>query len=127
MNWSHIAPILSDSLGVILICRLAVLKLHSVYRVFSAFLLFDLLCSLIFFVESSLHNPKFDYRVTWIAVRPFAWTFYLGMVYALLYAILVNLKGIRRFSRNFLNGTFFVAITIAVLAFSSGYAINEGF
>ena len=122
MNWSHIAQAGNTALAMLLIVRLLILRLHSVYRVFCAFLLFDLLTSLITFVETVLHNPRFDYRLTWIAFEVVSWILSLWMVYALLEAILANLPGILRFSRKLLNVTFLVALFVTILTAKPEYA-----
>ncbi|MGA8027192.1 MAG: hypothetical protein WB992_08590 [Bryobacteraceae bacterium] len=122
MNWSHIAQAGNAALAILLIIRLLMLRLHSVYRVFCAFLLFDLLASLITLVERLLHDPRIDYRITWIGLEFISWILSLWIVYALLDAILANLPGILRFSRKLLNATFLAALIVAVLTAKPEYA-----
>lgn len=110
----EIPQFISDGLACLLICRLVLLRLHSVYRVFCVFLLFDLVSSAVAFVELNEPNAHFRYGVTFIAMRVIAWGLSLWMVYALLDAVLENFRGILRVSRKLLNVTFILAILIAV-------------
>lgn len=123
MNWSHIAQGVSDALTVVLIVRLSLLRLNSVYRVFCIFLLFELIASSVTFLEVFAHNPRFDYRLTWIGLRVIAWVLSLWMVYALLEAVLGTLHGILRLSRKILNYAFVGAIAIALLTAKPEYAV----
>lgn len=115
MNWSSIAQATSDILAIILIVRLVSLRLHTVYRIFSVFLICDLSFSLIDRMESFIHNARFDYRLTWISGTVIGWVLALCMVYALLQAILGELPGILRFSRKLLNITFIAAIALSLI------------
>ncbi len=124
MNWSHIAQGVSDALTVILIVRLSTLRLRSVYRIFCIFLLFELLASLIIFLETVAHDPRLDYRLTWMGLRVIAWILSLWMVYALLEAALATRPGILRFSRKLLNSTFVVAIAIALVTAKPEYSVQ---
>ena len=124
MNWGHIAQAGNAALAILLIVRLLILRLHSVYRVFSAFLLFDLLSSLITFLETLLHDPRLDYRITWMGLESISWILSLWVVYALLAAILANLPGILSFSRKLLNATFLVAFLIALLTAEPEYSLG---
>ncbi|HZQ54291.1 MAG TPA: hypothetical protein VFB14_18970 [Bryobacteraceae bacterium] len=110
----EIPQFISDGLACLLICRLVLLRLHAVYRVFCAFLLFDLLSSGIAFVELNEPNAHTRYGITFIGLRVIAWILSLWMVYALLDAVLENFRGILKFSRKLLNGTFVLAILVAL-------------
>lgn len=115
MNWSRIAEGTSDVLCIILILRLLILQLHSVYRIFCVFLAFDIFSSLISLGETMAHNARFDYRITWIGFSVIGWVLSLCMVYGLLQAILERLPGILRLSRKLLNVTFLSAIVVGLL------------
>jgi hypothetical protein len=115
MTVTNIAQYISDALAVALILRLLLLRLHTVYRVFCAFLVLDLLSSLVFFLEKLFYRPGMDYRVTWMIIRPLAWALSLWMVYALLDAMLAKLQGILRLSRKILNIAFAAALLGAFL------------
>ena len=117
----EIPQLISDGLACLLVCRLVLLRLHSVYRVFCYFLIFDLISSGVAFVELGLLNADFAYRVTWIAMRIVAWILSLWMVYALLDAVLVNFRGILRFSRMLLNATFVLALLVALFTAKPEY------
>ncbi len=121
MNWSRIAQTISDVLAIALIIRFLILRLHTVYRVFCLFLLWDLFTSSVAFAEAFAHNPHLDYRITWICTRTIAWALSLWMVYALLQAMLTKLPGILRISRRVLNVTFLVAIVLALLTAQAEY------
>ncbi len=112
MTLIDVTQYISDCLAVALIIRLLALRLHSVYRVFCAFLIVDLIASLAFFFERYL-QPYRDYRITWMTLRPIAWVLTLWMVYALLDAFLANLPGILRISRRVLNIAFVGALIVA--------------
>lgn len=90
--------------------------MHSIYRIFCAFLIFDLLSSVISFAEDAFHNPRYDYRITWICLSVVGWVLSLCMVYGLLQAILAGLPGILRFSRRLLNIIFVSAVVLSLLS-----------
>lgn len=120
MTVTDIAQCISDGLELALIIRLLVLRLHTVYRVFCAFLALDLLLSALFFIQ----DPHL-YRLEWLALRPIAWTLALWMVYALLDALLVNLPGILRASRKVLNYVFVAALIIALITAKPEYSASD--
>ncbi len=124
MTLVRFAELLSNTLGIALIFRLLYLRLHSVYRVFCLFLLYELLASSVVLYEVFAHNARLDYRLTWIAMRLIAWVLSLWMVYALLTAVLEKLPGILRFSRKLLNWAFPIAIGIALLTISPDYSAS---
>jgi len=121
MSLRRVLNLVSDGLGVILIIRLLVFRLHRVYKVFCAFVAWDLLSSGITYFEAALRSPILDYRVTWILVRGVAWVLSLWMVYVLLDAILEKYPSFRRFSRTFLNWTFVVAFVLAGISARTEY------
>lgn len=129
MNWSSIAQAITDILAVVLIFRLLRSRLGGVYKVFCAFLFFDLLSSLTTYLTRFVHSTNFDYRIVWIGFNVVGWILYLWMVYALLQAILAELPGILRFSRKLLNITIVSVIVFSLitsrvdeaLSTSSGY------
>jgi hypothetical protein len=124
MTLVRLAELFSNALGIALIFRLLYLRLHSVYRVFCLFLLYELLASSVFLYEILAHDARLDYRLTWIAMRVTAWVLSLWMVYALLTAVLEKLPGILRFSRKLLNWAFPIAIVIALLTISPEYSAS---
>lgn len=124
MNWTRAAETLSYMLSVCLIVRLLILRLHSVYRVFGLFLLSEVLSSSIVFYELYAHNPRLDYRLTWMAMRLVAWVLTLWMVYAFISAVLHSVPGILKFSRKLLNFIFPVAIALAALSFKPEYTAS---
>ncbi len=124
MNWSWVAQATSDVLSVALIVRLLLLKLHSVYRVFCAFLVFDLISSLGAVAREFVLIPHFDFRLYWISVRVISWIFYLCIVYALLHAILAKLPGIYRTSKKVLNVTFVSVVAFSLLTIRLDVAVS---
>jgi hypothetical protein len=133
MNWSRTAQYVSDILALILVIRLAAIRvrLPGVYRVFVAFLTFQLLDSLVSlalyafygFLHGVLH---FDYRLFWMPLQAVSWVLSLWMVYALLSEILKSLPGILRFSRVLLNVVFAVAVLLALLTVFPEYSVAGG-
>lgn len=124
MNWMWVAQTASDVLLIILVIRLLSLKLHSVYRIFAAFLAFDFLSSLGTIVRETTHIPHFDYRIYWMCMRVVAWTFYLCIVYALLHAILLKLPGIYKTSKKILNVTFVSVIALSLFTIRLDVAVS---
>jgi hypothetical protein len=118
MTVTDIAQYISDGLALALVIRLLLLRLHSVYRVFCVFLLFDLFSSAVFFFTTRLN---LDYGLAWRVMRPIAWVLSLWMVYALLHAMLANFPGILRLSRKILNFAFIAALIIALLTARAEY------
>ncbi len=125
MNWAQIAFALSDILSVALIIRLINLRLHHVYKVFCAFLIFEIVSTSFTIIEkfSSLNNIV-DYRVMWLVMRLASWTISIWMVYALLYAILANLPGILKFSRRVLNSVLPISLGAALLSAAPEYSAS---
>lgn len=115
MNFTRIVQLLSELLTIALVVRIVSLRLHSVYRVFCLFLIFQFLSSSVAFLELLLHNRTLDYRISWMIMQSIAWVLWLWMVYALLKAILAKLPGILKLSQKVLNFVFPAAILIAVL------------
>lgn len=125
MTATDIAQYISDGLALALVTRLLLLRLHSVYRVFCAFLLFDVFSSVVFFVTTKMHDLPLDYRWAWILMRPIAWILSLWMIYALLDAMLANFQGILRVSRRILNVAFLAALVVALLTAQPEYEASS--
>jgi hypothetical protein len=129
MNWSRTAQYVSDILALVLIIRLAAIRvrLPGVYRVFVAFLGFQLLDSLVSLALYAFYSKlRLDYRLLWMPLQAVAWGLSLWMVYALLSEILKSLPGILRFSRVLLNVIFTVAILLALLTVIPEYSAAGG-
>ena len=127
MNWPRVAFALSDALSVVLIMRLVMLRLHDIYRVFCAFLIFQVLSESFVIIEkfTSLNN-RIDYRITWLVMQLISWILSIWMVYALLNAILRRLPGILRISRNALNVSLGLALAIALVSARPGVPSRRG-
>src|SRR5207248_9007058 len=121
--WRCIPETTSDVLSIVLIVRLLSLRLHHVYRIFCAFLVFDIVSSLIGLGEHWFHNPRFDYRITWITLSIIGWILSLCLVYGLVQAILLGLPAILRFSRKPLHVTFISALVPSGLTTKAEAAI----
>jgi hypothetical protein len=115
MNWAQIAFGLSDVLSLVLVIRLITLRLHDVYRIFCAFLLFEIVSESFTIIErfSSLDSVV-DYRLTWLIMRLVFWVLSIWIVYALLRAIFASLPGILRFSRKTLHVVLPASVLIAL-------------
>jgi hypothetical protein len=126
MNWVLLSQYADTLLAAGLAVRLLSLRLHRVYRIFAVFLGYEVLQSLVQLVEVALHNPQqFDYRVTWMIIRPPAWVLSLWMVHSLLAAILRKLPGISRLSNSLFQSVFLGAACLALLTAVPEY-INHG-
>lgn len=124
MDWTRVSQALSDILSICLVLRLHALRLHSIYRVFCIFLLFDVFSSLIALYELSSKNALLDYRLTWMSLRLVAWILTFWMVYVFISAVLHSLPGILNFSRKLLNYILPIAIIIAALSFRPEYGAS---
>ena len=114
---------------MVLIFRLAAIRvrLPGVYRIFVAFLTFQLLDSLVSLALYAFRRQlHLDYRLLWMAFQVISWVLSLWMVYALLSEILKSLPGILRFSRVVLNVIFAVAILLALLTVLPEYSAAGG-
>ncbi len=122
MNWTQIAFGITDVLSIVLVLRLVALRLHDVYRIFSAFLIFQVLAQSLALIERfSQLNSIVDYRWTWLVLRLIFWVLSVWIVYALLRAILARLPGILRFSRHLLNGMLALSVVIALITAGPEY------
>ena len=122
MNWSRIAFDASDVLSVVLVIRLFSLRLHSAYRVFCAFLIFQVISeSFVIVLKLTSLNRVIDYRVAWLAIISAGWVLSFWMVYALLRDILRNLPGILRFSQRVLNFVVPLSLVIALVSAKPEY------
>ena len=123
IDWTRLPFGLSDILSLVLVCRLVGLGLHSVYRIFCAFLVFEVLStSLALLLRFSHFSYRLDYRMVWILSRIGPWILSVWMVYALLQAILANYPGILRISKHVLNIVLPLSLLIAVLTAVPEYA-----
>jgi hypothetical protein len=125
MNWLRVGFALSDLLSILLIIKLVVLRLHSVYRVFCAFLFFQVLSESVAFIEKFTPLDNFmDYRITWLIMRLGSWTLSLWVVYALLRDILANLPGILSFARKVLLFIIPFAVVVALVTAQFEYSAS---
>lgn len=115
------------SLALLLVIRLFALHLGKVYPIFSAFLLTDIVASLLAGLYD-FHVLTIDYRMLYSIDRIVAWFFSLWTIYALLSDILKGLPGILRYSRRLLHGTFAVAALVgaSVIAMDNAVSRVEG-
>jgi hypothetical protein len=125
MSWVRIWVVLSALLSLTLTAKLITLKIHSTYKVFSAFLIFQVVSGWFTIIEKFTSLDKvLDYRVTWLLMRLGSWVLTIWIVYALLRDILKNLPGILRFSRRFLNIVFPLALVLALITAAPEYAAS---
>lgn len=117
MNWARIVFVLSDVLSIALTIRLIMLRLHDVYRVFCAFLIFQVLSESFAIIDKFTSLDRtIDYRIAWLIMQLISWILSIWMVYALLNAILRRLPGILRISRRALNISLALALAIALIS-----------
>jgi hypothetical protein len=121
MSWSALALALSSLLGLLLLLRLATLNRQKLYVVFSIYLLFDLVQSLLAFMQKYTTLINVDYRVLWIGMRTVSWVLFLWLVYTLIESLLVRFPGVLRFARKLLNGVFIAALLIGALSAKPEY------
>src|SRR5947209_1792138 len=120
-----------DLLGVLLVVRLLFLRLHKVYGIFCAVVLFQVAGSLV--VMLAAYKPGLvDYRLSWLILAVVSWVLLLWLVYVFLGAVLATLPGVMRFSRRVLDISFVAAGAIAFLSsnrpimsmFSGAYSLQ---
>jgi hypothetical protein len=122
-SWNGISVICSDLLGIILVLRLLSLRLHRVYEVFCAYIIFGLLSSSVYLIDAYLR--MLDYRITYLVVFFGSWILTWWMVYSLLDAILARLPGILKFSRILLGVVFALAILLGVVSVKSEFSVAQ--
>jgi hypothetical protein len=111
-------------LALLLVIRLFALHLGKVYPIFSAFLLTDVVASLIAALYDFCAVP-IDYRVLYSADRIVAWFLSLWTIYALLSDMLNGLPGILRYSRRLLHGTFAVAALVGASVIAMDNVVSK--
>jgi hypothetical protein len=122
-SWNGISLFICDVLGIILVVRLLSLRLHRIYKVFCAYVVFGLLSSSIYFLDRYLRI--LDYRISYIVVAIGTWVLTWWMVYSLLEAILARLPGILRFSRILLWAVFALAILLGIVSARSEFKLAQ--
>jgi hypothetical protein len=114
------------ALGIILIARLLMLRLHRVYSVFCLFLIVNWLGSAVFVFRFSQNRWQFDYRTVWIGAQVAMWFLYLWIVYSLLQAMLVErLQGILKFSNRLIYLAFIFATAVGVISGNFEYSPGQ--
>ena len=125
MNWVRLGFGLSSILNVVLILRLITLGLHKVYRIFIAFLVFELaFASLVLFERFSYFGKHLDYRIVWLTSRVGSWSLTIWMIYALLQAILRKFPGILRISERALNIILPLSVAAALISAAPEYVAS---
>jgi hypothetical protein len=127
-SWINTAQYATEALAIVLIFRLLFMRDHRerVYYIFVAFLAIQLANTVVYFAYSRWALNKLDYRIIWICSTAIVATFSLWLVYAIAKAVLAELPGIFRFSRNLLNIVFPLAILIAFSTARSEYGLTQG-
>lgn len=108
--WTRAAVYVGIVLGLCVILRLLSLRLHKVYRLFSAFLAVEVTSELALAISTRL---PMDYRLCWIVLAIPGWILTLWTVYALLDAILAKLPGVLSLSQFVLRLGFLIAAAVA--------------
>jgi hypothetical protein len=128
MHLALISEYLNIAVAIVLVARLLWLGLFWQYRVFAIFLLFDISISALYPAVDWHHLRQsygIDYRIVWLAERPFAWVLYIWVVYALLNRILTEHYGILRISRKVLFGCFIGAVLFAAVNAEIEWALHS--
>jgi hypothetical protein len=123
MTLAYFAQCVSDTLAIALVVRLLVLRLHSVYAVLCAFVLFDVFASVAVVIDKYFPYMH-DYRILWIALRAVTWVLSLWLVYAVVDAMLSNLPGVLRLSRKVMGVAFVVGVMIALFTAPPEYSAS---
>ena len=106
--WIDAAQYATEALAIILIFRLLWLRerRERVYSVFIGFLVLQLGESSSYFLFTHWGRDIVDYRLIWIGLTAMLAVLSLWLVYALAKAVLAELPGISRLSRNLLSSRF---------------------
>lgn len=114
MSWENSVQVLDLLLGSLLIAKLWKSGLYRSYRTFWLFLIVDLIGSYGWLISRA--DPRhLDYRVVWLCTSIPVWSLTLSMVYRHMEKILINLPGIARFARTYLNRTCAGAVAVGLL------------
>lgn len=122
-----IAKYLNVAVAITLVARLLSVRLFPKYRVFAAFLLYDLGLSLLWVAlpwRNLIDHYGVDYRIIWLSTRPLAWLLYIWVVYAILHKVMNDHPGILRTSRRIFAASFICAVGIALLSAKMEYAAS---
>lgn len=110
-----IAQYLNILAAFVLVIRLFQLRLADAYKVFTAFIGFEVVSSgvvlLVFW-----HKLNIDYRTTWLTFKPISWLLYIWVVYAILRKIMLCQRGILSVSRKVFAVCFASAGIVGVLS-----------
>jgi hypothetical protein len=127
MTTSNEVPYVVNVLAcLLLLFRLAKLRLHRVYRVFSAYLWLTLVTWMLFFAAVIFFAGYIErnYVLFWFALQLAAWVLYVWMAYDLLEAVLLKLPGILKFSRWLMLAMCALATIISLLSVQNEYAVG---
>jgi len=126
--WINAAQYATEALAIVLIFRLLWLRerREHVYSVFIAFLLVQLAETVAYFACDRWGRGVVDYRIVWMCSTGIVAVFSLMLVYSLAKAVLAELPGIFRFSRNLLYIVFPLAILIAFSTARAEYGLTGG-
>jgi len=113
MSWENSVQVLDLLLGSLLIGKLWKSGLYRSYHTFWLFLIVDLVGSYAWLI-SRVDPRHLDYRVVWLCTSIPVWSLTLSMVYRHMEKILINLPGIAKLSRTFLNGAYIFAVVVGV-------------
>lgn len=116
MSWEHSVEAVDTLLGTILIAKLWISGLYNRYRVFCLFLIVSLVGSYAWAVMLLGGFKVVDYRIVWFATSIPVWLLTVSMVYSHMEKILVNLPGIAKLSRKFLNAACISAVALGLLS-----------
>jgi hypothetical protein len=116
MNWEYAVETVDTLLGTALIAKLWLSGLFRTYRIFCLFFLFSLASSYAWLLMFLRAFRSIDYRIVWLSTSLPVWLLTVFMAYSHMDKILVNLPGIAKLSRKFLNRTCLVASAVGVIS-----------
>ena len=116
MSWEDSVQIVDMLLGTVLIGKLWISGLYKCYRVFWLFWIINLFSSYAWLLMWLGKFNQIDYRIVWLCTSFPVWLITVFMVYSQMEKILVNLPGIAKLSRTFLNLACISAVMIGVVS-----------
>jgi hypothetical protein len=124
MTLETIVEYIEILLNLVLVIRLFSLRLGRVYAIFTVYLLTDLFAYIVSSCYAFDIHPV-DYRILYIGTRVVDWVLSLGVIYALLSAILKSLPGILGYSKRLLNFVFAAAFVVSATVVAMNNAIQR--
>ena len=110
-----LAQYLNVAAGIVLVIRLAWMRLLGRYRVFGTLIAFDFVSSFALRLVP-WGRPHLDYRTAWLALQPISWILYVWVVYSVLQKIMFEHRGILSMSRKLFAACFAASAIVGALS-----------